>query len=1485
MAVGAKYYPSYINMDVYEGHMPANAARFIKNLIYTLDDTSEADASKGGQGGAAKPIESTLLYIDSLTLPEGYCQSIGAFSFKELKQVFVFVYNENSNHVIYRLNGSNKTYNIVKQGPVLNFQLNPENFIHQGGCWVESIFITDPATGERKRRTFLMFTDGINYQRQIAVEDAIDTNGFDPTLFPYFKGNYDPAILINMGVSTPSDCIGISEVTPTPTSTELNNNILFNTWQFRLRDYDVWGRPSEYGIISDIYIPSQECITNSSNLARCLSLLFEAPPPHINQVEIAYRNCNDQQWSSAETIDLYVGSPLGEWWKRQRNPKVAYDPISNKITYQFCADKGCNPISPSDTNRVSNPQPKKSIGVSKIGSFISLENNTDGFLPLSQNLRDKITVKVIPPASGSGSFASATILVEIFNPFNQSNQPIFRQGISADQPLAYGFGNYGSGSQYRAFFAYKQYFKNTSQQGFAGYLSPSIFTISKQFQLNVQTGEFTEVTDFTNLTNDHSRFRYFQKFEFNNIPKGKYIFRIASHQSDPTEPNWRSTSTYTAGVFGFNFSNRNNPVDHGLQVSSARELTIDVCNSNYDSTQDSRIMVIWDMNSQDVAVNQGYVYNTDDTTLPQFGVELMRLDGGELPFQPRTTDHNGFYFAASRTNRFRIQLFGYCSCVLKQLADARAGSSPQLWEENFYLNKREGECADWENQKCNYILIKGKVLLCGTTIGVPNVSVTLTRGHTATTDQNGNFTITSFDDTLNPQRVDQLYYNSNSCFFTDCNGSCIDTMQVVIQKCSNCDNREVDVADTSVKYVSLRGLLSGTTYPVGVTGWDWLGRVQFVQPLGNITTPSVQETKVFAPSSLQIDIDPTAVFPTEFDHLSFWIGSPAELSEYITWIVDSVTLIDNTGIENKIAPTQIKIGYASLIEYNKQNNFNTTVNWQFLAPLVGTEVTQAPYTTDKVQFLLNGDGTFFSKAISQLVKYDQTGKYFLINYTDDLKNLKENAIIRIVRPKVCSGTEPYYEVCSRIKLVNGKSDINSFILNAFDTYYLNRSIPVPVQVGDETVNELRQIGVPFEHDSPSDFWGKGCHNIGRVNVANPQETELYHPDQMGLSGAMSVTGQLNFLNTFDEGNKVDFSKTQINGIISSFSKPSRILVIGQNGHFIVGYDDNLIRINADGTAQAGSTANGFGQPQVALIGYGCQQFDKNTIYEKDGLVQWLDTSMSFLIQHNFQTAIQVSQTEPSKGIPGGVDSWLRPKIKEIQRYNNSNTNKRYWHGCVNPISNEYILTDKIIKSNDFVNQLREKDIMVQETYSMNVNNKLWLRSYGFTPEYYSELEGELDSQAFFSFVNGVPHSHYNNLSVKNYGKIYSQIVNRTYDLIIVIDPDKKKRPLSIGVLCKQSQYFSDKTTTESGQETRILLSQWLQANYSWWAPVLCDLNTPYDLNVTNQTGINKLYDGNTLIANWIRVRLIGDPGHDTDYSELQSVTYAVFGDGNNLLNQ
>jgi hypothetical protein len=470
-----------------------------------------------------------------------------------------------------------------------------------------------------------------------------------------------------------------------------------------------------------------------------------------------------------------------------------------------------------------------------------------------------------------------------------------------------------------------------------------------------------------------------------------------------------------------------------------------------------------------------------------------------------------------------------------------------------------------------------------------------------------------------------------------------------------------------------------------------------------------------------------------------------------------------------------------------------------------------------------------------------------------------------------------YERCMVIHLKDGKPDVLSFTLDAFDTYYISREIPVPVPQADSegTALETRIFAYPFEHDSPSDLWGKGCNNRGRVNVKNPYESVIYLQDEITLSGSFSDNGYLNYLNVFEDGysaggvtvpsRRTNFDKSNLNGITSIIPQIGIIMLIGQHNNATVGFNDNLLRGNKDGSISLPSAQDTFGQPNVnPLANFGCLLFDKNSIAEYDGMVHWVDSSNAALIQHDYRNAKNISMLS--------CDAYFRAKVKAVQNYNTSNPRRRYFTGVTNPVNKEYIVTDKIIGDVSYFNDLREKDVSVQETLTFDIYSKMFKGWRSDTPEYYSSLKGERNDQQLFSFKNGIPYFYFTAISDDiNYGIFFDIPAERVIEIVVNVDEIKKKGGLFASSY-SHSLYWVDRIITEANQESWIPVSFWKQGDFFWSAPLLCDINTPTD---PNRPLIDTLTEGNMLYGLWMKIRFVGALEDNTKYTELTGFTVDV----------
>ena len=1464
-----------LDLDTSAYYFRPDFLRFCKNLVYVLTDSSQVTNNENGNAGVFKPFESNGKFDISFVLPAGINQCIGYLVSKDTGQVIFLNKNSNGNDGVYIIEAETQTIQQVYVKNCLRLAKLPQNFLHEGGATLELFDFTDPNTERLRRRSYFMYTDGKEYQKFICLQDCIATNGFDKVLFPYFNSTWDECDFINCGVPKP-DCPTFVEVAnDNPT---LPNFLKFNTWQFRVQYIDVYGRPSEWGDISDLYVPGvNDCISSSDLLPRCLDLSFDAGSPLIDKINVAFRICNEDVWFIDTTLFLYKDSCLGDWWKRARNTDVNYDPITNIISYRFCKNKECTPVATDETNRLENPMPRQSQSIAKIGNVLGMANNKYGFNPV--NL-DNVSVEIARPTPSGSNTGNIEIYVPIINFFTQQYQPIYRDD---DGKWVFG-GRYTNSNQYvsNVYSGYGQHFSVDDQKGFIGYLAATGTTpnscVSELYYADDNTNEFVKVEDFNIVYNEpYTKRRWYNKFTFNNVSRAKYIFRIAGHQAKTSDSDFASTSTFVVGQFAWNNKTTvftPQPDNFGA-TSSAKELLVDICNGDYSSINDTKVLVIADLThpqGPSTKALSGYITEGGD---PNYPVELLAVkgnkNGNQVYVTNRYTDHNGFYFTADGRDNYVCEIFGNCGCNnWKKLVSLGSGSTSGNFSENFTIQGRD-ECSDFADKLCSRVLIKGKVTLCNSDLPIPGIGVVYTRGGVAITGADGTFTIIAHVDNTDPQRTrdDLLYFVPTICPYVSCSDGCLAGIQVIIAPCSTCDERAIDIAPQSVQFITKRGLLSGGRYGVAFELEDWLGRSTFAQVKDAmyLTLPTITELRTFDPCTLSLIIPPSVTFPTYFKKLNVLITEELSLEDYITWIVDKVEFIDNTGEENDIAPTQIKIFYGSLVEYNAQNNFNTTTGWQFQ----DTAVTPAiNYTTDYVEFYVNGDGQFFPQLIRALIKYDQTGQYFLIDYDTALKDLKQYAQVRLCRPSQCDSENVFYQLCGSVSIINGKPELNTIPVGGFDTYYKYRQIPVPVGTEEDPLNVPVTLGIPFEHNSPSDLWGYHCKNIGAPNTRNPYECEIIKQNEIALSGALSVNGQLNYLNFFDEDQKTSFDSWDLQGIVSMIWETAIGLIICQNNNFTLGYNDNIVRVNAQGQVVVPSAADKFGKPNIKVgQNYGCTLFDKNTIRSWQGLVHYLDTREGVLIQHNYESAEVVSQVNKSYGVEAGIDSWLRPKIAYVKQFNKGDLGIKYFVGGIDPAAKSYVLTDFLIDSDEYVNEEREIVIEKQETIVFDIYNKFWRCFWSPTPEMWAYLQSDTLNQQLFSFKNGEPYRHYTASSEKTYNTFFGITCNRVWRCISVFDAFQKKVWQNISEITK-TNYFSDEIITDSNQKTRILKALWKKGDFYYSAAIPGNLLTATDPNTPVRTA-SKLYEGDLMYGSWIDIRLIGDPELDAIYTEFFGV--------------
>lgn len=1512
-----------IELDNHELNVDEFCATYIKNLTDDLNDNNRVSRDEGSNAYVWTPLEITERYCN-LVLPAGTNHVAGFHYFKEANQGFVFGHNANNNHFIYRIKGNNGTCEMIVVDPCLNFKLEPKYFIGRGRCVAQTVCRFNKLTDQTENVIYLEYTDLFNDQRFMCVEDVIATHGFNGTDFPYFSTsdpNCDRCTWFNLGVPTPLGCIAVSPVGRDLTDEieRTRANVMnYKGWQFRIQIIDQWNRESEFDIISDTFFTQigNSCLSSSSGLPRCVRLRFPAGCPLVNQIVLSFRNCAGKtkgfstvsDWYRFTVVDKYNDCQNVNWWQRTiNNPwQVEYDAqillgktvqeatdiayskglmryyaIDNTFEYTFCNDKECAPLNVDKTNRIENPLALRSGTMFPLGGSIALGRNTKGFDPMDCNELNKIEFSVDGPPDGSCSrvpLRKIEIWGILYNPNNNEDTRIRKK----DDNIVFGLADCSNNNPIN----FDQIFPK-DQEGFVAHLAGTdYYTISKQYRYD----KITDTLEYVGLNYttpggifDAGRYVAVQKWEFNVIP-GKYRFHIASHKASPSD--YKGTSTYFIGrtnlVFGL-----------GDLISEERELIIDVCSTNY--VLKNTPVMIWDLthvgkncttSSEAASAVAGYLYE-DEVQKNPIDMALVTTDHDDDVNKCNYTDHYGFYFATRNGRVLQATLRGYKSCVSNQVL-ATGRSTLDTVENWFKFDKLYAYKGTNEYPIGDRMIIKGRVTLCGDpSIGLPGVLVHVTRAGFGVTDSNGNFRIIMHDIGNTATRSDSLIISQRgSCQILNCADPCnwcFANVPVSRVACVVGVERFLNLAPIAarINVVNSKGPKMGARYGLGFFLYDWMGRRSFLQATEKhyVNIPGLQETQVYDFSKIRFNIN-GAVFPSWVRKITPAITDNLNWDDDITWVMERVQFVDNTGKTNTAAPTQIRLYYESLNEYNKQNDFSTNTGWQFL-----TEA-QNSIQGDIIEFLANADGTIFTERITALAKYNKEGRYIQIDYTEELKNLKDGTLVKLIRPKQCENKEFYYELCFPIRILNQQAVVQSGVLNYFDSYLLSRQIPVPTLIKvsskdeegneiltDATENQITPYPFFFEHHSPSDMWGDHCINRGRVGVKNEQEKQRCLKTQIDVSNALVNDGLLNGLHYFEEKDSVVLDEQEWGGINICIADQNIILVICEFTNCILTYNDNTVRTDENGVVTAPSGENRFGRPERKIgNNFGCQLDDLNTIQTKDGLVFFLDSSKSALVRHNYNEAEDMSVGNQNRP---GYKSWLSAMIKHVIENNSNPENpKKYFHAGINPKTNKYTITLAVInqQSGSYINQHREPVIGANDTVAIDIYSGALKAFLSYTPEYYGAMEGDINDSQFISFRFGEAwrHNKLNN-PANLFNQFYGVNVEKIMEVVYNHDNVKVKKLLHTEVYCRQHLFYVDRVISESDQVSRIMPRWWERREKFFCADFKCAVNTQPDTNIPLETGANALLDGDMLYGRWFRVRYVGISSAINNYCELTAV--------------
>lgn len=1509
--------PLTVNTDADEHLMKDTEARFLKGyrIGYNINDnlnTGTGDgAPQGSNFGKGTPLQSSTPAAVSLQLPLGKNQCIGTYESQETNEMYWFNWNEFDNHGVYRLNGKDGTAQKIYVNSCLNFSIDPK-FSLKNRVYLKVVYGSDNVSNREVIGKYLLFTDGNSEQRWIDVETAIATDGFNDILFPYFAPmppHRNFCDLISYNVIPPFLCptwtiVPFNDADAGKNNSLLNKSIQF-AYQFVYRD----GRSSVLSPYStNLYINGNGCSELNTNNPRCADVVLDAGNAWVEKIRILFRNCGGS-FFLYDTIEKYEKCDTGNYYGRTIS-LPAYDAVTNTFTLRYCGDKECSLFSVADAIRVQNDIPLKSFVLTPAGNSVLMINNLYGYDNLPCEVLDNITVTATPATAGEGLCTVQTVNIKVTACI--LGMPIGWQKLDGNVQFTF-----YSNPIYVDTNATYTWFAN--KKGLIGYLAGTPYAAVGTQYLVDKFGVKTKVELLNlydkNVTNAikvafAAGSYYIQEFEF-EVPQGNYIFRLASNTTTLDDPDYQSTSTYVSstaenphwgtGLIGFpEFM-----VDN--EDYTQKEILITACDGDVDvfADQNHKVLVLrvfrfFDVNKEKAF--QGYVTDTDK--VDKKGQELLQyiVDEGfsNTIVSGRYTDHNGFYYIYVRNggaNNAEVEFWGEYECQMRYQSNeilrtsvGRRARGQKLFTVNLNVASKGGGVY----KECNEVKVMGKVTDQDGN-GVSGVNVVITRGNSTLTNSAGEYTLKVHKGNVRSgvaadNQKDYIVFNSiGGCALLSEDCECI-PMQPFIMPPSNCNcafpriypnaiNRIVRYVNTSAN--SLKG---GGRYGFGIVARDGSGRQGFANNFTYVDVPTFLQTGVFQPTIITWSVTNDFILPDWVKYISFYRTKNLNFDTFIQWVGDSIEYLNARGetILTTDEAVRARITIQSLLDFNVQNNFATTVGYQF----VQGDILRIYDNGDGTLFTVDADnsymdypvlGSTFNQSITKSSTIDNvvttetvTGNSFIIAYDKRLNALKDKCgfWIEILRPHQCEDREIYYEICGTYAVIDGKiaGEVMTGTLNTWDTYFQNRLIR-PTNCTAKTFNH------PFESNAITDFWGAGCDSGGRVSTIDENAQQQWYSNDVIKSDDFANEGRLNGLGTFRQENRKNFSGQDWGPIIAAHAERSIVCFICQNDWFLSDYNMNYLRTTPDGLILANLDTN-LGQPHQK-VGYtwGCEFEDNATIVFDDGVAIWADRKNAGIVLMDYRGAGDISAQNNK--------SYFVTKFRHLIAFNESLSPADYLSNLMDavavkdPKNKEYVITFRPRRENSsdataFVNDERETQVTAQETFVFNLDQQEWVRFAGYTPEQYGVLRHSITGIEMVSFVNGMPY-FMNNNSERTFNTFYGVETDQVITLPFNFDPSKVKIYQGAVVESNNMPYFIDMIFTDDVNSfSYVPLAYWKKREGIWYSELLRNMNT-YPGSTANGPVVSMLADGKRIFGTFMMMRFVRDPNQRSRYNELNNI--------------
>jgi hypothetical protein len=1502
--------PISVNTETDEALLKETEAVYLKNVRIgtnvnaNLSTGTGTGAPQGSNFGKSTPLQSSTIVDPAFSLPAGKNQNIGTYECQETNEEYFFNWNSNGMHGVYRINGKDATIQTIYIGSCLNFSINPRHTI-KNRVYLKVAYGSDDGTNRDILGKYLMFTDGYGIQKWIDVETAIATGGFNSEAFPYFlpvAPHFDPCDQISLNVIPPFKCpvwqiVGFNAGDVGKNNNLLNKSIQF-AYQFIYRD----GRQSILSPFStNLYVNGNGCSELNTNNPRCARITMEAGNANVERIRVLFRNCGGD-FFLYDTIEKYDRCGTADFFKRPI-ALPEYDPETNSFTYMYCGDKECSLFSVQESLRVQNDMPLKSYALTPAGDTIFLADNLYGYDNFDCDVLDNISVNADVSEETGALCTQKTVNIKFH--VTPRGAPI---GYQQDGTLIMPYlSNPIIGSS-------DGFTHITNTKGLIGYLAGTPYsTYGKQFRIDPD-GTKTEVgylnlwernvSDAIKSAFDAGSF-YVIEFEF-TVPAGYYIGRIASNQTDLDNPDYQKTSTFVRGVVNFQRVIRpGGSGDYEERFSNLdmtrKEIFINACAGDVDvlKDQNNRLLDIemprlYDNNREKIIV--GYITDTNEADAK--GQELLSyiVDEGfpEKIVSGQYTDHNGFYYIGVRSggaNEAEVVFWGEYNCQMTyrnnyflRTGTGRRPRGQKYFQYDIAIKDSKGGVY----KACNEVKVRGR-LVDQDGNGLSGISVVIERGNTTLTNSAGEFTLKVHKGNVRGDVRDKIIFNSiGGCGLLSADCKCI-PYEEYIQPPSNCSCTVDRIYPTNIeralRYVNTAAaaLKGGGRYGFAIVGRDGAGNQNYANNFAYLDVPTFLQTGIYQPAVISWVVTPEFLLPPWVKYVSFYRTKNLNYDTFIQWVGDKIEFLNARGdlITTTDEAVRARITIQSLLDFNVQNNFATTVGYQF----VPGDILRIYDDGDGTLFKVDADnpymdypvlGSTFDQSITESSTVDGVtttetykGNSFIIAYDKRLDKLKDKCgfWIEIMRPHKCEDREIYYEICGTYAVKNGKIiGATSGVLNTWDTYYQERLIR-PAECTAKTYVH------PFESNAITDFWGAGCDSGGRIAVVNKDAAQVWNGDDVIKSDAFANEGRINGLATFREENRKGFTAQDSGPIVAIKAERNIVVVICQNDWFLCDYNMNFLRANADGLIRANLDNNLSDPHQKVGYTWGCEFEDNMTIVFDDGKAIWADRKNKGIVLMDFRAAGDLAEQNNK--------SYFETKFGYVIAHNAGLAPADYLGNLIeivaekDPKHKDYIITFRPRREfsedlNDFVNDERETRVPHQETFAFNLEQQEWVRFAGYAPESYGVLRHSVTGTELVAFTNGIPY-FLNSNNEKTFNTFFGIETDQVLTCSFNFDPSKAKIMQSLIVESNNMGYFVDMIYTDDVNSFSYLpMAYWKRREGIWYSELQRNMNT-YPVNIDDNKVVSMLADGKRIFGTFMLARFVRDPNQRSGYNELNNI--------------